>query len=138
MRQSFYKVCIHHLWRRCQIHGQIGTELFHKTTKRYSSIRSWYSQLIWYWKEGTKTIEQWNRARNIESSQDQLFGVGKYTDLQRQSRFDDDTLVLHHIAAFNAWDSVKESGKRTKSFTKIIQAPEKPSLIFTMYDFTCK
>lgn len=52
------------------------------------------------------------------------------SDLQRQITFDDHILALCHIAALNACDRAKESGKRTESFTKITQGPKKPLLIF--------
>ena len=51
----------------------------------------------------------------------QLLGQGQYADLERLFRFDDHTLVVCCIAALAASDSVEESGKRTESFTKIIQ-----------------
>ena len=66
----------------------------------------------------------------MEISQDQLLCDGQYADLQREFRFDDHTLALCHTAALNAYDRPKESGKKTESFTKIIQGPKKPLMIF--------
>ena len=34
----------------------------------------------------------------------------------------DNTLILCHIEALSAWDKVEESGKRVKSFTRIVQS----------------
>lgn len=32
--------------------------------------------------------------------------------------------MLCHLATLNAWDKVEESGKKSESFTKIIQGPK--------------
>lgn len=61
-------------------------------------------QLQWrtWCKEDTRAMELQNRARGINSSQDQLLGEAQYAELQRQLEFCDHTLVLCHLTAFNA------------------------------------
>lgn len=41
--------------------------------------------------------------------------------MQRQFEFNDHILTLCHLAALNAWEKFKVSGKKSGSFTKIIQ-----------------
>ena len=71
-----------------------------------------------------RSIEQWNRVRAISISKDWFLGEDQYAESQRQLKFDDHTLVLCHLATLNAWDKVEESGKKSESFTKIIQGPK--------------
>lgn len=70
------------------------------------------------WPSFTMVIEQQDRARSTKIPQDQLLG-GHYADLQRQSRFDDHTLVLCQTATLNAWDRVE----------KLYKTQKKPSLL---------
>jgi hypothetical protein len=85
----------------------------------------------WTWKkEEARATEQWNRARDLNISQDQLLSESQYAELQKQLEFDDNTLELCHLATLNAWDKTEESGKRFELFTKIIQDQKKPILIF--------
>ena len=74
-------------------------------------------------REEAKMIEQRNRARGIEISQDQLLGEGEYADVERQSLYGEHTLDLCHMAALNAWDRIEDVGKKLESFTKVIQSP---------------
>ena len=76
-----------------------------------------------WWREEAKMIEQRNRARGIEVSQDQLLGEGEYADVELQSLYDEHTLVLCRMAALNAWDRIEEIGKKLESFTKVVQSP---------------
>ena len=50
-----------------------------------------------------------------------MLGEDQHSDLQRQLEFDDHTLVLCSLAALTVSNRVGESGKTSKSFTKIIQ-----------------
>lgn len=83
-------------------------------------------QLQWqiWWKEEARAIEEQNRARGINISQDQLLGEGQYANLQRQLEFDDPILELCQLAALNAWDKVKEPGKSSESLSTIRQGPK--------------
>ena len=73
-----------------------------------------------WWREETRVLEQWGRARGHEIFQDQIIGENRYADFQRQYMLGDNTLILYHIEALNASDRVEELGKRTESFSKII------------------
>lgn len=58
-----------------------------------------------------------------------MLGEGQYAELQRQLEFDDHILALHHLTALNVRDKVEQSGKRSESFTKIIQGPKEVFII---------
>ena len=75
-------------------------------------------------------VEQRNRARGIEISQDQLLGEGEYADIELQSLYDEHTLVLCRMAALNAWDQIEEIGKKLESFTKVVQSPRETFMDF--------
>ena len=66
-------------------------------------------QLQWrtWWGEEARALEQQDRARGHEISQDQILGEGQYADLQRQCTLDDNTLILCCIAALNAWTRLR-------------------------------
>ena len=68
-------------------------------------------------------IEQRNRARGIEISQDQLLGEGEYADVECQSLYGEHTVALCPMAASNAWNLIEEIGKKLESFTKVVQSP---------------
>ena len=80
-------------------------------------------QLKWstWFREEAKIIEQWNKARGREISQDQILG-GDYATIERQAVYDDHTLDLCHAAAMNAWDRTGEKRKKSESFTKVLQS----------------
>ena len=94
--------------------------------------------LIW-WEEEARALEKWNRPRSINISQDQFLGEGQQAELQRQLEFNDHTLVLSCLAALNAWDKVEESGKRFRSFIKIIQGLKRSlHWPFAKIDLSCQ
>ena len=74
-------------------------------------------------REEAKVIEQRNRARGIDISQDQLLGEGEYADVERQALYDEHTLDLCRMAALNAWDRIEEVGKKLEPFNRVIQSP---------------
>lgn len=47
-----------------------------------------------YFREESKHMEQQIRAKGVEVSQDQILGVGAYTDPQVQTLYDDELLSL--------------------------------------------
>lgn len=62
-----------------------------------------------------------NKARRMDIVKDQLLGEGQYSDLQQQIRFDDAITEQCHFVALRDQDKVGEPGKRSTSFTKIVQ-----------------
>ncbi|XP_052610186.1 oxidized purine nucleoside triphosphate hydrolase isoform X1 [Peromyscus californicus insignis] len=78
---------------------------------------------MWFNNEAKNIEKQW-RDSGIQVCQDQLIGEGQYVSVQTQCSYDVQTLVLCRTAALNAWDRVEEPGKKTESFTKVIQGPK--------------
>ncbi|XP_052568117.1 endogenous retrovirus group K member 10 Gag polyprotein-like [Peromyscus californicus insignis] len=78
--------------------------------------------LTWF-KDEAKNIEKQWRDKGIQVCQDQLIG-GQYASAQTQCLYDVQTLILCRTAALNAWDRVEEPGKKTESFTKVVQGPK--------------
>ena len=52
---------------------------------------------------------------------DQLIGEGYYAGIQEQVQFEDAIIEKFHLSALKAWYKVEEPGKKSTSFTKIIQ-----------------
>lgn len=69
-------------------------------------------------------MEQRSKARGKELSQDQILGEGNYTTVESQSLYDGHILALCSAAALNAWDGTEGVGKKTESFTKVMQDPK--------------
>ena len=70
-------------------------------------------------KQKKKNLEQQGKAKEFETSQDQIFGEGHYSDPQEQAHYDEHTLSLCRTAALNAWDRIQELGKRTESYIRV-------------------
>ena len=66
----------------------------------------------------------------MEISQDQVLEEGDYINVQRQSLYDNHTLVLCCTAALNAWDGIEEVEKKIESFTMVIQSPKETFMDF--------
>ncbi|XP_052593228.1 torsin-1A-interacting protein 1 isoform X3 [Peromyscus californicus insignis] len=79
--------------------------------------------LTWF-KDEAKNIEKQWRDKGIQVCQDQLIGEGQYASAPAQCLYDVQTLILCRTAALNAWDRVEEPGKKTESFTKVVQGPK--------------
>lgn len=60
----------------------------------------------------------------MESNHRESESEAQYADFQREFGFDDHTLTQCCLAALSSWDKVRESGKRSESFTKIIQGTQ--------------
>lgn len=72
-------------------------------------------QWIAWWQEEARVIEQWNRARGINNSQDQLLGENQYAEMQQLNLIADSLnwmITPWPLAALSAWDKVEESGKK--------------------------
>lgn len=84
------------------------------------------AKLYWraWFKEDAKTIEQGNKVRSTNISQDQLFGEGDYATVERQSFSDDHALTLCCAEVLNAWDRAGEVGTKNDSFTNVTQGPK--------------
>ena len=54
------------------------------------------------------------------------FVHGKKLDPQDQALYDEHTLLLWSTAALNAWDRIKKSEKRTKSYVRVKQGQREP------------
>ena len=61
-----------------------------------------------YFREESEHMEQQERAKCMEVSQDQILGIGAYADPRVQAIYDEEVLSLCHKAALNAWDRIKE------------------------------
>ena len=72
-------------------------------------------------KGGAKTIEWQKKIRGVSFSQDKFLGLSQYAEVQRQLSFDDHALALCILAPLNIWDKVEELGKRSETFTRILQ-----------------
>ena len=69
------------------------------------------SQYSMWFREKARIIEQQNKARGREISQDQILG-GDNAIIERQAVYDDHTLNLCCAAVLNAWDRIGEIGKK--------------------------
>ena len=58
---------------------------------------------------------------------DQFLGEGWHCDIQEQIQFDDATIEQ---CPLSGWDKVEEAGKRSTSFTKIMQGSGKATTDF--------
>ena len=67
------------------------------------------------WREEA-ILEQPEKAKEFETSQDQICGEGNYPNPQDQALYNEHTLSLCSIAALNAWGSIQELGKRIESY----------------------
>ena len=60
------------------------------------------------WKKAeAKNIEEQNRPRDINISQDHSLGETQYAESQRQLEFNDHTMALCCLEALNAWGNVE-------------------------------
>ena len=73
-------------------------------------------QLLWkyYCREEAKILEQQGKANRLETSPDQIFAEGHYSDPQEQACYNKHTLFLCSGAALNAWDKIQELEKGTE------------------------
>ena len=76
--------------------------------------------LTWQRDKATNT-EQQNRAGGDKYSKRPVLSEAQYSDIQEQIQFDDVTIEQCHMVALRAWDKVEDPGKKSNSFTKIIQ-----------------
>ena len=67
-----------------------------------------------------KILEQ-GKAKGFEVSQDQILGEGTYADTHDQKFYDEHILSLSHTAVLNAWDRIKELGKRIETYSRVKQ-----------------
>ena len=78
-------------------------------------------QLQWQtWWEEARAIEELNRARGHESSQDQILSEGRSADVERQITFGGHTLTLCCIAA--SWTRLKNQERGLNHLLKLYKA----------------
>lgn len=96
-------------------------------------------QLKWWiwWKEETRSVEQWNTTRDMNISEDEFLYEGLWVELQRQIDLEDHTLLLCLLAVWTAWDNDEEQGNRYSHLLKVYKDQIKDSLIFAKIDFSC-
>lgn len=99
-----------------------------KTVKVWRAMLEPGPQLQWcsLWRVEAKDIEQRNRARGINVSQDQLLGEGTYAVVH---------IVIYrkqpwHTAALSAWDRVRKQEKDLNCLLRLGKVQEKYSLTF--------
>ena len=68
-----------------------------------------------------KNLEQQEKAKEFESSQDKIISEGIYADPQNQALYDEDILSLCHTAILNTWDRIQEQWKIIESYIRVKQ-----------------
>lgn len=73
---------------------------------------------------------------------DKLLCEGQYADIQQtyeQIQLDYATIQQYHLDALRTWDKGEDPGEKPTSFTKIIQALERPfTVCFVLFRFFTK
>ena len=69
--------------------------------------------MLWrcYVKEEPKSLEQLEKAKEIEISLDQILGEELYSDSQDQVLYSEYTLFLYSTPTLMAWDRIQEPEK---------------------------
>ncbi|KAL6036463.1 hypothetical protein STEG23_034174, partial [Scotinomys teguina] len=93
-----------------------------------SAVLEYSQQLQWksWLREEARNLEQQDKLRGFEISQDQILGEGHFADRNIQATYDEHTISLCRTAALNAWEKIPEPGKQTEVYTKIFQGPPEP------------
>ena len=86
-----------------------------------------------YFSGEAKILEQQEKAKGLETSQDQILGEGTYADPKAKTLYNEQILFLCHKTVLNAWDRNQEPVKNIKSYTRVKQGRARENPLLTFY-----